>query len=62
MMSDGGKLSVFYSLTKNGKEELKRLLMVDLSDNPLQFLSNARVKLSCADVLDTDEKKRMFLV
>ena len=60
MMSDGGKLSVFYSLTKKGKEELKRLLLEDLSDNPLQFLSNARVKLSCADVLDADEKKRLF--
>ncbi len=60
MMSDGGKLSVFYSLAKNGKEELKRLLLEDLSDNPLQFLSNARVKLSCADILNTDEKKRMF--
>lgn len=60
IMSDGGKLSVFYSLTKKGKEELKRLLLEDLSDNPLQFLSNARVKLSCADVLDADEKKRLF--
>lgn len=60
MMSDGGKLSVFYSLTKKGKEELKRLLLEDLSDNPLQFLSNARVKLSCADVLDAEEKKRLF--
>ena len=35
-------------------------MLEDLSDNPLQFLSNARVKLSCADVLDADEKKRLF--
>lgn len=60
LMSDGGKLSVFYEITRNGKNELKRLLLEDLSDNPLQFLSNARVKLSCADCLDSDEKKRLF--
>lgn len=60
LMSDGGKLSVYYELSKNGFHELKRLLLEDLSDNPLQFLSNARVKLCCADCLDSDERKRMF--
>ena len=51
MMSDGGKLSIFYSITREGKAELKRLMLEELSQNPLQFLSNARVKLSCAEVL-----------
>lgn len=60
MMSNGGKLSVYYEITKNGLNELKRLILEDLSDNPLQFLSNARVKLSCADCLNADEKKRLF--
>ena len=60
IMSDGGKLSVFYEITRTGINELKRLLMEDLSDNPLQFLSNARVKISCADCLDHGEKKRLF--
>ena len=60
MMSDGGKLSVFYEITRTGIAELKRLLLEDLSDNPLQFLSNAKVKLACADCLDSDEKKRLF--
>ena len=60
MMSDGGKLSVYYEITKNGLNELKRLLLEDLSDNPLQFLSNARIKLSCADCLESDERKRLF--
>lgn len=62
MMSDGGKLSVFYEITKAGVNELKRLLLEDLSENPLQFLSNARVKLSCADCLDNEEKKRLFFI
>lgn len=60
MMSDGGKLSVFYTISKQGKEELKRLLLEDLSENPLQFLSNARIKLSCAGYLGSDERKRLF--
>lgn len=60
MMSDGGKLSIFYTISKQGKEELKRLLLEDMSENPLQFLSNARIKLSCAGVLDFEERKRLF--
>lgn len=62
MMSDGGKLSVYYEITKTGINELKRLLLEDLSENPIQFLSNARVKISCADCLDCDEKKRLFFL
>lgn len=59
-MSDGGKLSVYYEITSKGINELKKLLLEDLSDNPLQFLSNARIKLSCADCLNADEKNRLF--
>ncbi len=59
-MSDGGKLSVYYQISNKGVAELKRLILEDLSDNPLQFLSNARVKLSCADCLDASDKKRLF--
>lgn len=59
-MSDGGKLSVYYEISRNGIAELKRLILEDLSDNPLQFLSNARAKLCCADCLNTDERKRLF--
>lgn len=59
-MSDGGKLSVYYEISRNGIAELKRLILEDLSDNPLQFLSKARAKLCCADCLNTDERKRLF--
>ena len=59
-MSDGGKLSVYYEISRNGIAELKRLILEGLSDNPLQFLSNARAKLCCADCLNTDERKRLF--
>ena len=60
MMSEGGKLSVYYSLTNSGKSELKRLLTEDMSANPAQFLSHARIKLCCADVLSVEEKERLF--
>ena len=60
MMSDGGRLSVFYEITKNGINELKRLILEDLSINPHEFLENARMKLMCADCLDVNEKTRLF--
>ncbi len=61
MMSDGGKLSVYYSVTKSGEKELKRLIMEKLSENPLQFATNARIKLCLAELLSKDEKKELFL-
>ncbi|MBO6086740.1 PadR family transcriptional regulator [bacterium] len=60
IMSDGGKLSVYYEITKTGVNELKRLILEELSENPHQFLADARVKLSCADCLDKDERERLF--
>ncbi len=59
-LSDGGKLSVYYSITKQGEDELNRLILEDISDNPLQFYSNARIRIACADVLSADERKRLF--
>lgn len=60
MMSDGGKLSVYYLATKKGLQELKRLTLEKLSDNPVQFITNAKIKLSCAEFLDYEEKKQLF--
>ncbi len=61
IMSDGGKLSVYYSITKDGLKELKNLLLKPFSSNPLQFLSDARVKLSCCGFLDRDDCSDLFL-
>ena len=60
VMSEGGKLSVFYAVTKDGISNLKNLLVKPLSDNPLQFMSDARVKLCCCSALDTPERKTML--
>ena len=51
---------MFYEITKDGIGELKRLILEELSVNPVQYLSNARIKLSCADCLDNEERKRLF--
>ena len=60
-MSDGGKQSCFYSIKPDGLKELKRLLLEDLSENPIQFFSNARIKLSCVSFLSKEEAKDLFL-
>lgn len=60
MMSDGGKLSIFYSITKDGMKELKNLLLKPFSNNPLQFLSDSRVKLSCASYLNREEIQELL--
>lgn len=60
IMSDGGKLSVYYSITKEGIKELKKLMLRSFSQNPLQFMSDARIRLSCVSVLDEDEIEEVF--
>jgi DNA-binding PadR family transcriptional regulator len=55
IMSDGGKLSVYYSLTKEGLKGLKDLIQSPMSSNPVQFLTDARIKLSCMSALDKEE-------
>lgn len=59
-MSDGGKLSGFYSITQDGREELRRLILEKISNNPLQFQSIVGVKISCASYLAIDERKELF--
>ncbi len=59
-MSDGGKQSGFYSVSQEGREYLKKLIMENVSENPLQFVSNASVKLACASYLPVEERKILF--
>lgn len=59
-MSDGGKLSGFYSITTDGREELKKLILEKVSNNPLQFHSTACIKICCASYLAKDEINGLF--
>lgn len=62
IMSEGGKLSIYYTITKKGKEEFARLLLDDMSQNPSQFFLLARLKLIMADYLSKEERKRLFFI
>ncbi len=55
-MSSGGRPSNYYSITRDGTNELKHLIMAPPLDNPVQFLTTARIKLACADVLNKEEQ------
>ena len=60
VMSEGGKLSVFYAITNEGMARLKAILTEPLSNNPIQFLPDARIKLCCSSVLDRSEQDMMY--
>lgn len=60
VMSDGGKLSVFYSITKDGLKELRKLMLTPMSKNPLQFMSDAKIKISCLSFLEPEDRLEVF--
>ncbi len=59
-MSSGGRPSTYYSITDTGKKELKKLILSPPQDNPVQFLTTARIKLACADILGKDDQLTML--
>lgn len=59
-ISDGGKPSVYYTITKEGMSELKRLILEPLSENPVQFITNSKIKISAASYLDKEECADLF--
>ena len=60
IISDGGKVSVYYSITNEGQKELKTQLLMPFSSNPLQFITDAKIKLSCASFLEQEERAQMY--
>ena len=56
-MSEGGRPSTFYSITDEGRKALKDYILSPVPDNPVHFLTNARIRLYCAEVLNDDELK-----
>ena len=61
-MSSGGRPSIYYSITKDGIDELKNLMLSPVQENPIQFLSTARVRLACAEILENDEQLKLFKI
>ena len=62
LMSEGGRMSVFYEITPDGKKELNRQLIEDLSINPYHFFLSARLRVVMSDVLSIEERKRLYLI
>ena len=59
-MSSGGRPSVYYSITKDGVDALEELLLSPIKENPIQYLTTARVRVACAEVLGRNEQKNLF--
>lgn len=59
-ISSGGRRATFYYITQEGKEELRSLLLSPIQENPIQFLTSARVRIICSAVLNTEDKKELF--
>ena len=54
-MTSGGRPSICYAITDKGKSALKKELLSQLTDNPVQFLVTSRIKLCCAEILDKED-------
>ncbi|MCQ2754669.1 MAG: PadR family transcriptional regulator [bacterium] len=59
-MSKGGRPSVYYSITNEGKEKFKELMLAKPVDNPIQFLSVSRVKIACSGILNDEEQSILY--
>lgn len=61
-MSKGGRPSIYYSLTNNGERKLIDLLLEKPLENPVQFLTTARIKLIALTVLQNDFRKDVYRI
>ena len=59
-ISDGGKVSVMYALNAKGLDALKEIILDVDTENPVQFLSNARIQIACASFLDVSSQMELF--
>lgn len=55
LMSPGGRPSICYALTDKGKKALNKEILSPLTENPIQFLVTARIRLCCAEVLNQED-------
>ena len=59
-MSKGGRPSVYYSITNEGKNKFKELMLTKPVENPIQFLATSRVKIACCSILDKEEQSILY--
>ena len=58
-MSKGGRPSTYYSISSKGNDYLKEKLLSPISENPVQFLTEARIRVACAGILSANELKSL---
>lgn len=58
----GGKPSFYYSITSEGQEFLRKKMLSKLSKNPIQIYPEIKIKVSCSDVLNSDDRQTMFAI
>ena len=59
-ISKGGRPSVYYSIKPEGRRILNELLKSPVKINPSQFLTDARIRLYCSDVLSVNDFNEML--
>ncbi len=59
-MSDGGKKSSYYSITKKGLETFKKYFFNSASDNPSLFYTQLQARLGTMGLLSADDRKEFI--
>lgn len=60
-MSEGGKKSSYYSITKKGLDYFRDLFFSTASDNPSLFYNQLQARLATMGLLNFEERKRFVL-
>lgn len=55
--TEGGKPYYFYSITEKGKTFFREKLVSNLSRNPIQLYPEILIRLTCFDILNSDDRK-----
>lgn len=59
-LSDGGKKSSYYSITKKGVEYFKTYFFSTVSDNPSLFYTQLQVRFALMGLLSVEERKKFI--
>ena len=59
-MSDGGKKSSYYSLTKSGLDTFKKMFFSTTRDNPSLFYTNVQSRIGTMSMLNNEEKEKFI--
>jgi DNA-binding PadR family transcriptional regulator len=58
--SEGGKLTVYYILTSEGKKALKTMMFDDMTSNPFRVKNFCAVKIIVSEILSKEQQSALF--